>query len=209
MKSDLYYLHPDFFNGCHISPTLKLIKEFKTCQQTTEYTCGVASLQMVLNHWNLVDKSELELAEEMDVRPKDNPRKDGSYGCSTVAIADALKKRGVKILPYQNFKTPEEFAIFVKKQIIEESPILVEWITWGGHWTVIIGFDDMGSDNVSDYVLIMADPYDTTNHCQNGYTIVPFERFFYEWFDAEILATKITRQQYVAPINPNRSTMPC
>ena len=199
-KGSPYYRHPDFYNG-GITPTLKLIKRFRTCKQTEEYTCGAASLRMVLDHWNLADKSERALAKEMDIRPE-NDSKNGSYGCSTAAMEAALERRGIKILPRQKFKTPEEFAGFVKKQLESECPILVEWSTWGGHWTVIIGFDDMGSANVSDAVLIMADPYDTTDHCQDGYIIVPFERFFYEWFDAGVLSAGIMRQQYVAPIKP-------
>jgi len=108
-------------------------------------------------------------------------------------------------MPRPGAETTEAFAGFVKKQLTAESPILVEWSTWGGHWTVIIGFDDMGTADVSDDVLIMADPYDTTDHCQDGYVIVSFERFFYEWFDAGILSPGITRQQYVAPVKPGKA----
>ena len=200
-ESSLYYPRHDFYNG-DITPTLKLIKGFRTCQQTTEYTCGAASLRMVLDHWDLADKTERALAEEMDIRPEDNP-KNGAFGCSAAAMETALKNRGVAILPRQEFETSEAFSEFVKKQLSADCPLLVEWSAWGGHWTVIIGYDDMGSPGIHDDVLIMADPYDTYDHCQDGYTVIPFERFFYEWFDAGVLSPGIIRQQYVAPLKPD------
>ena len=93
---------------------------------------------MVLDHWNLADKTERALAEEMDIRPEDNP-KNGAFGCSAAAMETALKNRGVAILPRQEFETSEAFSEFVKKQLSAGCPLLVEWSAWGGHWTVIIG----------------------------------------------------------------------
>ena len=197
-----YFPRLDFYNG-EITPTLKLIKRFRTCQQTTEYTCGAASLRMVLDHWGMADKTERALAEELDIRPEDNP-KNGAYGCSASAIETALKKRGIPVLPRQDFETPERFADFVKSRLEADCPLLVEWSAWGGHWTVIIGYDDMGTPAIYDDVLIMADPYDTSDHLQDGYAIVPAERFFYEWFDAGVLSPGIMRQQYLAPVKPDR-----
>ena len=202
-RTSPYYPRLNFYRG-GFSPTLKLIKGFRTCQQTTEYTCGAASLRMVLDHWKMADKTERALAEEMDIRPNYNP-KDGSYGCSSAAIETALKKRGIAVLPRQKFDTAEDFADFVNKQLSADCPLLVEWCTWGGHWTVIIGCDDMGTPEGCDDVLIMADPYDTSDHCQDGYIIVSLERFFYEWFVAGVHSPGITRQQYIAPVKPDKA----
>jgi len=60
-------------------------------------------------------------------------------------------------------------------------PILIGWDEWGGHWQVIIGYDDMGTADTQDDVLILADPYDTTDHLQDGYVIESFERLVYGW----------------------------
>lgn len=204
IQTSPYYTRHDFYNGGS-SPTLKQIKKFRTCQQTTEYTCGAASLWMVLNHWGMADKTERALAEELDIRPETNP-KNGAYGCFPAALEVALKRRGISIHPKQKFDTEEAFAAFVKKQISSDLPILVEWVAWGGHWCVIIGYDDMGTEATNDDVLIMADPYDTTDHCQDGYTIVSLERFFYKWLDAGVISPgKITRQHYIAPQKPKRT----
>ena len=77
------------------------------------------------------------------------------------------------------------------------------WVHWAVTGTVIIGCDDMGgTPGIHDDVLIMADSYDTYEHCQDGYSVVPFELFFYEWFDAGVLSPGITRRQYFAPVKP-------
>ena len=49
----------------------------------------------------------------------------------------------------------------------------------GGHWQVVIGYDDMGAETTQDDVMIMADPYDTTDYNQDGYFIYGAERFYY------------------------------
>ena len=60
---------------------------------------------------------------------------------------------------------------------------MVDWIDWDGHWQVIIGYDNMGTEEFGDDVLVMADPYDTSDHYQDGYYTVPAERFFYMWHE--------------------------
>ena len=42
----------------------------------------------------------------------------------------------------------------------------------GGHYCVIIGNDNMGTkDYITDNIIILADPFDTTVHMSDGYTI--------------------------------------
>ena len=60
-------------------------------------------------------------------------------------------------------------------------PVLVDWVDWMGHWQVVIGLDTLDTESPYDDVLIMADPYDVTDHYQDGYYVVPFGRFFYMW----------------------------
>lgn len=50
-----------------------------------------------------------------------------------------------------------------------------------GHWQVIAGIDTCGNNSPYDDVVIMADPYDVTDHYQDGYYTVPFGRFFDMW----------------------------
>ena len=52
---------------------------------------------------------------------------------------------------------------------------------WAGHWQVIIGVDTCGTEDPYDDVLILADPYDVTNHFQDGHYTFPLARFFDMW----------------------------
>ena len=73
-------------------------------------------------------------------------------------------------------------ASFFKETLLQHHPIMVCWTEWGGHWTVIIGYDDNGTTTFSDDdTLIMADPYDTTDGKRDGMTRVPLVHFFYNW----------------------------
>ena len=56
-----------------------------------------------------------------------------------------------------------------------------ELVDWYGHWQVLIGLDTCRTDSPYDDVLIMADPYDVTDHYQDGYYVVPMARFFDMW----------------------------
>ncbi|MBP3253826.1 MAG: C39 family peptidase [Bacteroidales bacterium] len=87
-----------------------------------------------------------------------------------------------------NNKKPEfadygKAAKFFADNIRNGRPVMVCWNAWGGHWTVCIGYDDnRTADFFDDDVLTMADPYDTTDGIQDGYTKVPLVQFFYDWF---------------------------
>ena len=77
----------------------------------------------------------------------------------------------------------ETFAAWVIENLKAGTPIIVDWIDWDGHFQVIIGYDTMGTDSVGDDVLIVADPYDTSDHLQDGYYTLGAERFFYMWHE--------------------------
>ncbi len=60
-------------------------------------------------------------------------------------------------------------------------PVMVMWHEWGGHYQTIIGYDNMGTEGTCDDVILLMDPYDTTDHNQNGYVVESFERLIYDW----------------------------
>ena len=205
IKNSPYYKNIDFYNS---SPTKTLVKleKFKTYQQTCEWSCGACCALMALNYFNINNVSEKDLVEEMDIRSFDNPREDGSFGATTDSIVNVFKNRGFNVTSSfdtqqedgKSFNNSLDFYKFVKSKLKENAIIIVENVEWGGHWRVIIGYDDMGEpDNTSTHVLIFADPYDTTDHNQNGYTIRSVERFFGSWFDHDVMPANQKIQQYV------------
>ena len=60
--ASIYYGNPDFYN-MESDDQLTILKNFKTFQQTTEYSCGAASALMALTHFGIDSYSELALSE--------------------------------------------------------------------------------------------------------------------------------------------------
>jgi hypothetical protein len=70
--------------------------------------------------------------------------------------------------------TPSLFIDFLKKG----APVIIGTNEWGGHWQTVIGYDTKDTETIEDDVLILADPYDRTDHCPDGYTVYPMENLY-------------------------------
>ena len=99
--------------------------------------------------------------------------------------ADSAKKIG----------SPKEFEAFVIDHIDRGIPIMIDWVDWAGHWQVLIGIDTCGTDTPYDDVLIFADPYDVTDHKQDGYYTYPLGRFFGMWREGPCAEKSVPYQQ--------------
>jgi len=97
------------------------------------------------------------------------------------------------------------FVQWLLGHLSDNRPIMVEWADWDGHWQVIIGYDTTGTDTVADDILIFADPYDTSDHWQDGYYYYPLERWFKMWNDRCYAPKPFQLQPYiiVEPANAN------
>ena len=157
--------------------TLHILSHFETYQQTTEYSCACASTLMVLNHYGNHDYNELDICRMVDT--------DTSEGTPVENIAGFFDSIGWKTISHADtnpyFESLDDFEAFLLKTLDRGTPVMVDWMDWGGHWQVIIGLDTIGTDDPNDDVLIMADPYDTTDHYQDGYYIFPLGRFYHMW----------------------------
>ena len=171
-----YYVFNDFFN-MESDETLHILTHFKTYQQTTEYTCGAACSLMVLNWFGKTRFHEMVIGELIESIP--------DQGSAVENIADFFDLIGWNVdfhaKPALRFQEPEDLERYVIDCIDRQIPIMVDWVDWAGHWQVIIGIDTCGTDEPYDDVLIFADPYDVTNHFQDGYYTFPLARFFYMW----------------------------
>lgn len=210
-----YFVHPDFYN-LKSKKSLTIIPRFKTYQQTTEVTCGPAAALMVLYHYGNKYWDELEIAEVMRTHkdhdgdnlddPYGEPNERGEYGTSTDNMARFFQNMGWKVSSSLTEADPEtgltfaeheEFKNWVIDKLQHNIPVMVEWIDWLGHWQVIIGYDTMGTETLGDDVIIFADPYDTSDHWQDGYYVFNAERFFYMWADGFILPESQSYQQWL------------
>ncbi|OHT02146.1 uncharacterized protein TRFO_30847 [Tritrichomonas foetus] len=194
-----YYKRFDFYNAVS-NDHLTIISHFKTYQQTCEYSCGPACALMVMNYFGENLKEEITeqlLAKELDTIP--------DFGTTTKNLEKCFRKRNYHIessvgIPDGKFDPKKGFLQF-KEYLLDKLkkgiPMIVESVEWGGHWFVIIGYDTMGTENTDDDVLIIADPYDTTDHYQDGYIILSAERFFSSWFDGRLFAKGENIQQFI------------
>ncbi len=181
IQASPYFTHPDFYN-MRSNGHLLLLPHFKTAQQSTGYSCGPVAAGMVVEY--LQGKplhKELEIAEIMGTS-----KTSGTDTAGMVKYFHKLNWQVESCLDKGSPKNYSSFQSFVKGYLQQGLPIIVENIDWGGHWRVIIGYDDMGSAYGGDDVLILADPFDTSDHLQDGYNVISAERFYYMWFDAHL-----------------------
>ncbi len=98
------------------------------------------------------------------------------------------------------------FVRWLLGHLEEGRPVLVEWADWGGHWQAIIGYHDNGTPGIGDDILIFADPYDTSDHLQDGYYAYPLERWFFMWHDFRIAPKPFQIQPYIVVDRLRQST---
>lgn len=172
-----YFRHPDFYR-MESTDTLTILTGFRTIQQSSEWSCGVACALMVLDwygrtgDWN--EETLAGLRHELTGELADYP---GTTLRQAMDIFD-----GVGGFTYKTtLDEPEIWMEDVRSYLAQGQPVMVAWNDWGGHWQIIIGYDDMGAETEQDDVFIVADPYDTTDHNQDGYGIYPAERFLYNF----------------------------
>lgn len=89
------------------------------------------------------------------------------------------------------------FVKWVTDNIKADRPIMVEWGDWDGHWQAIIGYDNNGTPGIGDDMLIFVDPYDTSDHWQDGYYYYPLERWFYMWKDRNVAPKPFQLQPFI------------
>ncbi len=173
-----YFRHPDVYSMTS-TDTLTILSQFKTIQQSSEWSCGVASALMVLEWYGLRgDYNEETLAA---LRPQGT-----QPGATSLSQMIAVFEGVGGFACYSAIDAGESvydiFTFdFIRETLAAGNPIMIGWNDWGGHWQVIIGYDDMGTEIEQDDVIIVADPYDTTDHNQDGYGIYPAERFLYNF----------------------------
>lgn len=198
-----WYQVKDIYNMTSTG-SLTILPHYRTYQQTTNYTCGVSNLIMLMDHYGVYDakkQDEMTLADATGTTDEN--------GVSAQSLADYLSSCGWNVTssqPYEmRFDYNEDYDLACRKftkwvtgNLKQNQPILVDWNDWGGHWQTIIGYDTMGTpDVISDDVLVMADPYDTTDHYQDGYFIVSAERFLKMWTDSSVEGNGGNPQQYI------------
>lgn len=195
-----YYKFMDFYN-LEDSETLHVLTNFETCQQSTEWTCGPTSALMTMNWFGLAeDETDVSLATHRQNDTTEGTYLDGMKDIFTY-MNDEYDQNWVWVST-EDLDDPDGEESYIGDYCLQagtaegwyglipylldnDIPVMIGSDEWGGHWQVIIGYDDMGTvDKTEDDVLIIADPYDTTDHNQDGYLIDGFERLVYGWYSS-------------------------
>ncbi|MDR2751324.1 MAG: hypothetical protein LBC41_11745 [Clostridiales bacterium] len=185
-KDSPYFNKVDFFNA-KSNDHLTILEGFKTQQQTSEWSCGVSSALMVLDYFDkLGDNNEDTLSALRGERQGRN----GPVGGKTPGATNLRQMIDIfdGIGGFETFSTFDcedvdaEFTqSFIRETITAGNPIMVGWNAYGAHWQTIIGYDTMGTPYEGDDVIVLADPYDTIDHNQDGYVVYPAEGFIYNF----------------------------
>ena len=175
VANSAYYQSPDFYN-MESTDSLTLLTNFRTFQQTTETTCGPACLVMLLDYYGLYQGENYREWYEL----RENAIEPYTTLKDLIIMLESLGEWDI----YSTYDLPDPDFIeedMILNSLKENKPVIIGDDDWGGHWRIIIGYDDMGDDIEGNDVLIVADPYDTTDHNQDGYTVISFQRLYYNW----------------------------
>jgi hypothetical protein len=170
-----YYPTLDFFN-MRTGGSLTILENFRTFQQTTEVTCGPATVIMVAEYYGMFDGRNYRELYEL----RANHERPQTMLRDLMTMFEVFGDWNF----YSTFDLEDPYYIpmdFIITTLRAGRPIIIGDDEWGGHWRIIIGYDDMGSENTDNHVLILAEPYDTTDHNQDGYMIMSFDRLYYNW----------------------------
>jgi hypothetical protein len=209
------------------SSHLKLITNYDTYIQEQSYTCGCVAAMTLENYYTGCGMNETKVYDMMNYMGS-----TADYGTDTASMKAYFDDMGwdteVNYIdndlvtwneycnpkvdgdpdlsdPYLTEKNPYESLKFLKDNVDKNLPTIVEWIDWGGHWQVVIGYDDNGTSDftkktdIRDDVIIMADPADKTDHNWDGYYTVPAARFLYMWYDNYCLVRNPSSARYINP----------
>ena len=181
-KSGSYYI----LNILGIISSGKTLLSVNSFQQTTEYTCGPASVMTLLRYYAITG-SEMNIAEEMGT--------SSSTGTTPEQMTTWLNKNGFTA------EWHEEGTLEILRENLSNGiPTLVEWSDWGGHWVLVIGYDTRQTDDLMDDVIIFADPYDHHDDNKDGFTFFNAQRFYYMWYDA-LLFGRVMKRVYINAIH--------
>ena len=188
-----YFKHLDIYEMKTIIGRRIVLPHYPTYQQAREYTCGSAAALTVLYWYGNKDYDEMSLAKAMKTQGY-------PIGTSLKNMVNFFQNIGWNVksgLNTDKISRFEDFRIFLMEPLSHGRPVLVENVEWGGHWRVIIGYDNMGTESPLDDMLIFADPYDTCDHYQDGYTVGNAVKFFSMWFDHSMLPEKERYQPWI------------
>jgi predicted double-glycine peptidase len=162
-------------------------------QQMTNYSCGAVAAMTVMSYYgmpvNNTDADEGRVAHEMyrNVTEKS--------GVNPEQVSAWFSRQGMNAT-WGTGGTRE----MLRENIRNGVPTMVEWMDWGGHWVVVVGYDTRGTENTWDDVIIFADSVDSHDDHIDGITYFNYGEFDAMWFDAHYFPVGMRDRAYVVAV---------
>lgn len=177
-----YFYNYDFYNA-ESTDTLTILPRFRTIQQVKPNSCGLASMLMVMDYYGKLGDWNEETLRELVPKELDENGESLHVGyCLDQLISVFNQIGGFELETTYDYQSDNHWDIMPRlyKEFIEEGvPVIVGSITRGGHWMVVIGYDDMGTADIFyDDVFILADSADYYDHNSDGYTVINAQEYF-------------------------------
>ena len=227
-NSDYYTVNNDYYNMSSNEERV-VIPNFASYQQTMANSDGLACLLMVLNYMGQDVKneySELELVKKYEAMMGESVLENGT---PDEKLAEFINGLGLgytaKAKDFGNYKitgdnygtaagtSREATKEFLKNSIKEGKFVFVRYQSAVGFkWKIVIGYDEFGlcedHQNPGQYkqylddIMIFADPYDGSDHLQDGYVV---ERIldFHGWWCKMTMDGKVSDKLSCVVVDPN------
>jgi hypothetical protein len=169
-------------------------------QQMTNYSCGAVASMTVMAYYGQPVKNTTE--EEILVAHEMNPTVSDTTGINPEQIVSWFKRNGWNAT-WRIGGSREMLRDNLKNGI----PTMVEWMDWGGHWVVVTGYDDRGTEDGWDDVVIFADSVDSHDDRVDGVTYFNYGEFDAMWFDAHYFPQGMKDRVYVVAV-PGNTPLP-
>ncbi len=162
-------------------------------QQVTNYSCGAVAAMTVMDYYgrpvNNTDDEEILLAHDI------NPNISEKTGINPEQMTAWFNRNGWNATWHTGGSRE-----MLLDNLKAGTPTIVEWIDWGGHWVVVVGYDTRGTETVWDDVIIFADSVDCHDDRVDGITYANYGEFDAMWFDAHYFPQGMQDRVYVVAV---------
>lgn len=191
-----YYTGIDF-STLRSNSHLTVIPLKSVRQQMTNYSCGAVAAMNVMAYYgmpvNNTTDDEVRIAHEMNTNVSD------TTGINPVQMTEWFERNGWNAT----------WGTGGSRQMLRDNlhngiPTMVEWMDWGGHWVVVVGYDTRGTETGWDDVIIFADSVDSHDDRVDGITYFNYGEFDAMWFDAHYFPEGMQNRIFVVAVPPDK-----
>ena len=189
-----YFKMVDIFN-MKSNENLTILSNFKTYQQTSEYSSHCAAIIMIQNYYGDSPVSERQCMIDIGVTDPDNFEADDAFykKLNLKNVENYINSLGYTTTSNDNY-TEENFPFndtvpfgkYAREVLKRNETMLINWADWGATMSIVIGIDTMGNEEELDQVIIFADTYDTCDHLNDGYSVIGLDKFYFNWVNNKI-----------------------